>query len=98
MVTIYRALVNVRQTKPISEDFLQVEDEYIQEELKNNNITDVKDIKTIKEKYTNSILTNSDKICLWQGDITKLKHDELFDIIMPHITLAFPFENNISNL
>ena len=25
------------------------------------------------------------------------KYDELFDIIMPHITLAFPFENNISN-
>ena len=25
------------------------------------------------------------------------KYDELYNIIMPHITLAFPFENNISN-
>lgn len=25
------------------------------------------------------------------------KYDELCDIIMPHITLAFPFNNNISN-
>ena len=25
------------------------------------------------------------------------KYDELFDIIEPHITLAFPFKNNISN-
>ena len=25
------------------------------------------------------------------------QYDELADIIMPHITLAFPFENNISN-
>jgi len=25
------------------------------------------------------------------------KYDELFNIILPHITLAFPFKNNISN-
>jgi len=25
------------------------------------------------------------------------QYDELADIIMPHITLAFPFKNNISN-
>ena len=25
------------------------------------------------------------------------KYDELFDIIEPHITLAFPFRSNISN-
>lgn len=25
------------------------------------------------------------------------KYDELYNIIMPHITLAFPFENDISN-
>lgn len=65
----------MRQAKPISEDFLKIEDEYLQEELKNKNITNVDEIKTIKEQYANSILTNSDKICLWQGDITKLKID-----------------------
>lgn len=25
------------------------------------------------------------------------KYDELFNVLMPHITLAFPFNNNISN-
>ena len=25
------------------------------------------------------------------------KYDELYDIINPHITLAFPFKSNISN-
>ena len=25
------------------------------------------------------------------------KYDELFNVIMPHITLAFPFDSNISN-
>lgn len=70
---LYRALVNVRQAKPISNDFLQVEDEYLQEELNEHNITDVKDIKSIKDNFENSNLINNDKICLWQGDITKLK-------------------------
>ena len=71
--SLYRALVNVRQATPISVEFLKVEDEYLQEELKMQKITDSKDIKTIKETYPNNNLINSDKICLWQGDITKLK-------------------------
>lgn len=71
--SFYRALVNIRQAKPISEDFLQVEDEYLQYELKKQDITNVDDIKTIKEQYQKSNLVNSDKICLWRGDITKLK-------------------------
>lgn len=71
--SLYRALVNIRQAKPISEDFLQVEDEYLQDELKKENVTDIENIKTIKEQYQKSNLLNSNKICLWQGDITKLK-------------------------
>lgn len=58
---LYRALVNVRQANPISEDFLKVEDEYLQEELQKQNITNVNDIKA------------ENRIALWQGDITKLK-------------------------
>ena len=30
--SLYRALVNVRQANPISEDFLKIEDEYLQED------------------------------------------------------------------
>ena len=75
--SLYRALVNVRQANPISEDFLKVEDEYLQEELKNKIITDVKKIKTIRETYENTKVVNSNKICLWQGDITKLEIDAI---------------------
>ena len=70
---LYMALVNIREAKPISEDFLKEEDEYLQDELKSKDVTDVRKIKTIKEKYNNSNLKNDDKICLWQGDITKIK-------------------------
>ena len=43
--SLYRALVNIRQANPISEDFLKVEDEYLQEELKKQSITNADDIK-----------------------------------------------------
>ena len=75
--SLYRALVNIRQAKPISEEFLKIEDNYLQEELKSKNITNVEDIRTIKEQYHNCNIVNTDKICLWQGDITKLKIDSI---------------------
>ena len=71
--SLYRALVNVRQANPISNEFLRAEDEYLQEELQKANITNIENIKTVKEQYKESNLLNSNKICLWQGDITKLK-------------------------
>ena len=71
--TLYRALVNIREPKPISDDFLKAEDEYLKEELKKTKITDVKNIKSVKEKYKKTKITNSDVICIWHGDITKLK-------------------------
>ena len=75
--SLYRALVNIRDALPISEDFLKMEDEYLQEELKFKKTIDVNDIPTIKEHYLNSNVNNADKICLWQGDITKLKVDAI---------------------
>ena len=59
--SLYRALVNVRQVNPISEEFLRVEDEYLHEEIQKQHITNVDDIKS------------ENRIALWQGDITKLK-------------------------
>lgn len=35
--SLYRALVNVRQPNPISKEFLNMEDKYLQEELKKYN-------------------------------------------------------------
>ena len=70
---LYRGLVNIREAKPISEEFLKSEDEYLQEELKNKDVTDVEDIKTIAESYSSYSLKNADKMCIWKGDITKLK-------------------------
>jgi hypothetical protein len=63
---LWRALCNIRDAKPISDEYLTIQDEFLQKRLESKEITDVYGLKTI---------SNSNIICLWQGDITKLKID-----------------------
>ncbi len=59
---LLRSLMNVRSPMPVSEDFLKIQDEYLQAELEAKGITDVADLSPIE-----------DGIYLWQGDITTLR-------------------------
>lgn len=70
---LYRSLCNIREPKIISKEYLQTENEYLQEELKKKNITKIENIKTVAETIKESNLESKDKICLWQGDITTLQ-------------------------
>lgn len=63
---LLRALFNVRLPLPISDDFLMVQDEYLQEEIAQKGITSIDDLEPIKPD-----------IYLWQGDITTLKCDAI---------------------
>lgn len=72
---LWRALCNIRNAKEVSSEYLKIQDEYLQERLKKIQITNVDNIKSIKEVYSSFNLENANKICLWQGDITKLKID-----------------------
>ena len=47
---LYRSLCNIRDVKPISEEYLKIENEYLQEELKNKVITEVKDIEALVDE------------------------------------------------
>lgn len=60
----FRALVNVRMPKPVSDEFLCIQDEYLTEELLRKGITDVNDLTPV-----------APDLYLWQGDITTLKCD-----------------------
>lgn len=60
----FRALVNVRPPKAASNEFLQIQDEYLQAELQRKSITDLENLSPIRHE-----------IYLWQGDITTLKCD-----------------------
>jgi len=70
---LYRSLCNVREPRSVSEEYIKIESEYLQEELSNKNVTDVNDLLTIEEKYSVNSLKNQDKLVIWQGDITKFK-------------------------
>lgn len=59
---LLRSLFNIRMPKPVSDEFLQIQDEYLQEENHRKGITDIADLEPIQKG-----------IYLWQGDITKLK-------------------------
>lgn len=74
---LYRSLCNIREPKPISEEYLEVENTYLQEELEKKDIIKVEDIKPIAVIIKESNLENKNQICLWQGDITTLHIDSI---------------------
>ena len=63
---LLRSLVNVRHAVPASEEFLHIEDEYLQEEIKLSGITDIADL-----------VPACDDLYIWRGDITTLKVDAI---------------------
>lgn len=63
---LLRSLFNVRMPRPVSERFLQVQDAYLQEEIRRKGITELAELRPVgKEIY------------LWQGDITTLRCDAI---------------------
>ena len=64
--SLLRALMNVRLPMEISEEFLNVQDEFLTYETLNKDLTSVYDIGDVKGK-----------ILLWQGDIVTLKADAI---------------------
>lgn len=64
--SMLRALMNVRPPRPIGDDFLSVQDEYLQEEIAVRGVTDLDSLTPVE-----------DGIYLWQGDITTLRCDAI---------------------
>lgn len=63
---LYRSLVNVRMPESISDEYLTLEDEYLQEEIRQKGIT-----------YIKELIPCSNDIYLWQGDITTIDADAI---------------------
>lgn len=61
-----RALLNARIPKPASSEFLEIQDNYLQEEIRQKGITNPSDLSPIQQG-----------IYLWQGDITTLACDAI---------------------
>ena len=63
---LLRGLMNVREAKPIGEDFLRVQDDYLQAELAQKEIVSVHDLTPLEPG-----------IYVWQGDITTIACDAI---------------------
>lgn len=69
---VLRSLMNIRMPRHLSSDILDVQDAFLQEEAMKKGIVTLHMIPTVKEQY-HSRHTFSDKISIWQGDITRLR-------------------------
>ena len=63
---LLRALMNIRMPKPVSKEFLTVQDAYLQQESRQKGIVTLSDLEPMAEG-----------IYLWQGDITRLRVDAI---------------------
>ena len=65
---LLRSLINVRPPRPISNDFLKIQDEYLTERNIERGITDIDTLAPVK---------SDSRLYIWQGDITTLKCDAI---------------------
>lgn len=65
---LLRSLMNIRMPMPISAEFANIQDEYLQFENKLAGITDIDELKPCK---------SDSRLYLWQGDMTTLKVDAI---------------------
>ncbi len=87
---LLRSLMNVRMPKPISRDFLQVQDEYLQYERDKRGITDGAKLPSI---------SRDSRLVLWQGDITTLKADAIVNAANSGMLGCFqPLHSCIDNI
>ena len=65
---LLRSLMNVRPPRPISNDFLKIQDEYLAERNIERGITDSAALAPVR---------SDSRLYIWQGDITTLKCDAI---------------------
>ena len=68
-----RALMNVWEPRPISEDFLKMQDAELQMQREDKGVVELEEVAAANS----SLFTFHSSLLLWQGDITRLKVDAI---------------------
>lgn len=86
---LLRSLMNVRMPRPIEDEFLVVQDEYLQQRNIERGITDVCDLQPV---------ASDERFFIWQGDITTLKCDAIVNACNSQMLGCFsPMHSCIDN-
>ncbi len=73
---VLRSLMNVRMPRKMDSQVLEVQDEYLSQLAKEKGVVSWEDIPTVGEQF-GSGASHSEKIAIWQGDITRLEVDAI---------------------
>lgn len=84
---LLRGLMNVRKPADADDEFVRVQDEYLQKEQKAKGVVDVNTLKEVEPG-----------ICLWKGDITRLNVEAIVNAANSGMTGCYrPNHNCIDN-
>ncbi len=84
---LLRTLMNVRMPAPLSDEYIEIESEYLKEETAAKGITRLSDLRPV-----------DDCIYLWKGDITTLECDAIVNAANSQMLGCFhPLHNCIDN-
>lgn len=84
-----RSLMNVRMPKPVSDEFLEIQNAYLKERNIERGITDIAELVPVK---------SDDRLYIWQGDITTLKCDAIVNACNSQMLGCFsPMHDCIDN-
>lgn len=74
---LYRALVNVRPPRAVSDEFLKCEKSFLKSLINEEDIIDCSKVKTAGESYKTLNINNKDKIAIIKADLCLVKADAI---------------------
>jgi O-acetyl-ADP-ribose deacetylase (regulator of RNase III) len=95
---LLRGLLNRRDPRPLPREFLTKMDSLLQAELKNKKIVKVNQLNSVSDFVPHTPFSQSQKLILWQGDITLLETDAIVNAANNQMLGCFqPFHMCIDN-
>ncbi|WP_017815155.1 protein-ADP-ribose hydrolase [Paenibacillus shenyangensis] len=74
---LLKKLLTLRKAQPLPDSFHRTLDDLLQSELRKKEIVNAQELRKVSERSVKSPFSESDRLVLWQGDITTLHADAI---------------------